>query len=323
LSIFTSLIEQLTMKKYLLQTTFLAIIASLLWSSAFVGVKIGLKYHSPLQFAGVRFLISGLILLPVIGNFERFKTEVKQNFAYVCLIAFLQVVLQYSFFYLGVNLVPASISAMIVGSGPLFVALVAHFSMPDDRMDWVKSISILLGIAGVAVITLGRKSMPSGAEIAMLGVVYLLLNNLTSGITNVVIARKQQTISPMILTSSSLFIGGLSMCLISLPIEGLPKQAFPPEYFIALAWLSFLSAAAISIWNTLLRRPGVKVSELNIWKFLIPVAGAILSWIILPNESADVVSVSGMILIALSLLILNLPIRKKKSDFMVSESNLG
>ena len=301
------------MKKYLSQTTFLAIVASLLWASAFVGIKIGLKYHTPLQFAGIRFLISGLILLPVIGNFKKIKKEVSNNFAFVCLIAFLQIVLQYSFFYLGVNLVPASISAMIVGSGPLFVALVAHFYMPDDRIDWAKSISILLGIAGVAVITLGRKSLPSGAEIALLGVVYLLLNNLSSGISNVVIARRQQTISPMILTSSSLFIGGLAMILISLPFEGLPTQSFSPEYFIALAWLSFLSAAAITIWNTLLRRPEVKVSELNIWKFLIPVAGAILSWIILPNESADSISISGMILIAISLLILNLPIGKKKT----------
>lgn len=301
------------MKKYLSQTTFLAIVASLLWSSAFVGVKIGLKYHTPLQFAGIRFLISGLILLPLIGDVKRFRKEVSTNFAYVCLIAFLQVVLQYTFFYMGVKLVPASISAMIVGSGPLFVALVAHFSIADDRLNWVKSISILLGIGGVAVITLGRKSLPSGAEIALIGVVYLLLNNLTSGITNVVVARKRQTISPMILTSSSLFIGGLSMCLISIPVEGLPKQVFPPEYFVALAWLSFLSAAAISIWNTLLRRPGVKVSELNIWKFLIPVAGAILSWIILPNESPDVVSVSGMLLIATSLLILNIPSFRRTS----------
>ncbi len=308
---FTPLIQQLVMKKYLLQTTFLAIVASLLWSSAFVGIKIGLRYQTPLQFAGIRFMISGLILLPVIGNFQKFNKEVKENFAYVFLIAFLQVVLQYTFFYIGISLVPASISAMIVGSGPLFVALVAHFSIVDDRMNWVKSMSILLGVAGVAVITIGRKSLPSGAEIALLGVVYLLLNNLTSGITNVVIARKQQTISPLILTSSSLFIGGLAMFLISIPIEGFSEQSFPPEYFVSLAWLSFLSAAAISIWNTLLRRPGVKVSELNIWKFLIPVAGAVLSWIILPNESADVVSVLGMILIALSLLILNLPIRRR------------
>jgi len=302
------------MKKYFSQTTFLAIIACLLWSSAFVGVKIGLKYHSPLQFAGIRFMLSGLMLLPVIHDFGKFRKEVSKNFAYVCLIAFLQVILQYSLFYMGVNLVPASISAMIVGSSPLFVALVAHFSISGDRMDWYKTASIALGIIGVAVITLGRKSIPSGAEIALLGVLFLLLNNLASGITNVVVARKKQSISPMVLTSASLFLGGAFLTIVSFPFEGLPKQTFPTEYYLALAWLSFLSAAAISIWNTLLRRPKVKVSELNIWKFLIPVSGAILSWLILPNESPDLISILGMVLIASSLLSLNLTKRKKKTS---------
>lgn len=300
------------MKKFLSQTTFLAIIASLLWSSAFVGVKIGLKYHTPLQFAGVRFLLAGLILLPVIGNWAPFKTEVKTNFWFVCLVAFLQVVLQYTFFYMGVNLVPASISAMIVGSSPLFVALVAHFSIKSDRLNWVKFLSILLGISGVAVITLGRRNLPSGAEIAIGGVLFLIMNNVSSGISNVVIAQKRNSVSPLVLTSSSLIIGGLEMILISLPVEGLPKHSFPASYFVALAWLSFLSATAVTIWNTLLQRPEVKVSELNIWKFLIPVSGAILSWLILPNESPDLLSVLGMCLIGSSLVVLNL-FQKKKS----------
>lgn len=302
------------MKKQYSQTIFLAIIACLLWSSAFAGVKIGLKYHTPLQFAGIRFILAGLLLLPVIPGFNQFREEVKANFAYVCLIAFLQVILQYSLFYLGVKLVPASISAMIVGSSPLFVALVAHFFVTGDRMNWLKTFSILLGILGVAVITLGRKSLPSGAGIAIWGVVFLLLNNLVSGVTNVVVARKKQTISPIVLTSSSLFIGGACMFAVSVPIEGIPCQFFPPEYFVALAWLSFLSAAAISIWNTLLRRPSVKVSELNVWKFLIPVSGAILSWIILPDESPDLVSLVGMVLIAGALVVLNVSGRKRKSD---------
>lgn len=302
------------MKKHIYQTTFLAIIACLLWSSAFVGVKIGLKYHTPLQFAGIRFMISGLILLPVINRSRRFWKEISENFGFVLLIAFLQVVLQYSLFYMGVNLVPASISAMIVGSSPLFVALVAHFFIPDDRMDWLKTGSILLGILGVAIITLGRQSLPSGAQIALTGVVLLLLNNLASGITNVVIALKKQTISPLVLTSASLFTGGLFLLIISIPIEGFPESEFPAEYVVALGWLSFLSAAAISIWNTLLRRPTIKVSELNVWKFLIPVSGAILSWIILPNESPDSVSVSGMIIIGISLVILNLPNRKRPEN---------
>jgi drug/metabolite transporter (DMT)-like permease len=298
------------MKYFWKQTTFLAILASLLWSSAFVGVKIGLKYHSPLQFAGVRFFMAGMVLLPFIGGLRRFGSEVKANFGFVCLVAFLQVVLQYSFFYLGVDLVPASISSMIVGSSPLFAASIAHFSFTDDRLTSRKIASILLGLAGVAIITFGRKKLPDGSEIALLGVAYLILNNISSGISNVVIARKEKAVSPMILASSTLILGGFTMMLISLPFEGLPKNTFPPEYFIAVCWLSFLSATAVSIWNTLLQRPEVKVSELNIWKFLIPVSGAILSWMILPNESPDFVSVSGMCLVGASLLVLSFSAKK-------------
>lgn len=302
------------MKKHLSNTIFLAIVACLLWSSAFVGVKIGLKFQTPLQFAGIRFMISGVILLPVVANFKRFWKEVAENMGFVLLVAFLQVVLQYSLFYMGISMLPASISAMIIGSSPLFVAMIAHFSIASDRMDWSKSFSIFLGILGVAIITLGQNQLPSGAKIALLGVLLLILNNVVSGITNVVVAQKGHNVSPLILTSSSLFIGGAGLLLISFPVEGLPKGTFPAEYFIALAWLSFLSAAAITIWNTLLRRPGVKVSELNIWKFLIPVSGAFLSWLILPDESPDIVSVSGMILIGVSLITLNIKNLLKRND---------
>lgn len=261
-------------------------------------------------------MISGLILLPVIHDWSRFVKEVKENLWYVFLIAFLQVMLQYSLFYLGISLLPASISAMIVGSSPIFIALVAHFFIKNDRINWSKTISFILGIIGVAVVSIGRKSLPSGAEIALGGVGLLILNNLVSGISNVVIARKQHSISPMVLTSSSLFIGGLSLLLVSFPIEGIPQKSFPPEYFAALAWLSFLSAAAITIWNTLLRRPDVKVSELNMWKFLIPVSGAILSWMILPDESPDRVSVAGMVFIGIALFVLNLSYRKKTNSLI-------
>ncbi|MGP1363573.1 MAG: EamA family transporter, partial [Bacteroides sp.] len=39
-----------------------ALLACILWSLAFVFIKIGLEYMPPLQFSGIRFLFSGLIL---------------------------------------------------------------------------------------------------------------------------------------------------------------------------------------------------------------------------------------------------------------------
>jgi drug/metabolite transporter (DMT)-like permease len=78
--------------------------------------------------------------------------------------------------------------------------------------------------------------------------------------------------------------------------------AFPMEHWLDLLWLSFMAAAAFSIWFRLLQRPGVKVSELNLFKFIIPVVGAILSWMLVPDEEPEWITVTGMIIITFSLI---------------------
>jgi drug/metabolite transporter (DMT)-like permease len=309
--LFWHLCGMLSIRRTFSDTTFLAVIASLLWASAFAGVKIGLKYHTPFQFAGVRFMFSGIMLILYFNHIRNYWKEVVRHWRFIAIIALLQTVIQYMLFYSGVDLLPASIAAMITGSSPLFVSIVAHFSIRDDRMDRMKLFSILTGVAGVAVISLGRSHLPSGVAISLLGASLLLANNFFSGWANVLISKHGQQISPVVLSSSSLFFGGAGLILISIPLEGYGLKAVAPEYFVSLAWLSFLSAAAFAIWYTLLQRPGVKVSELNMWKFLIPVAGAILSWILIPCETPDWVSVSGMLVIAASLLVNSYSGRKK------------
>jgi drug/metabolite transporter (DMT)-like permease len=102
-----------------------------------------------------------------------------------------------------------------------------------------------------------------------------------------------------------LISGGIGILLLSFIAEDHSFGIKPAAYYISLFYLGFLSAAAFSIWFVLLKRPGIKVSEINIWKFLIPVFGAILSWIILPDEKPALIPVIGMILITFSLILLN------------------
>src|SRR5680860_158370 len=293
------------MNSTLKSTTFLAILACLLWSTAFAGVKIGLEYQSPFQFAGIRFFISGVLIFIYFGKPKRFLTELKINWKFILLLSFVQIFGQYALFYSGLDLIPSALAAMIVGSQPLFIAVVAHFSFRNDKMTPLTTASILIGVAGIAIITLGRSKVELKGNLELLGIGLLLINNLVSGYSNVIVVKKSVGISPVVLSSSSLMIGGLMLFLVSIPKEGLNLGPFPLTYYYSLAWLSFLSAAAITIWYTLLKRPNVKVSLLNFWKFLIPVLGAILSWIILTDEKPDLLSIIGMAIIAISLIALN------------------
>ncbi|MCF8358234.1 MAG: DMT family transporter [Prolixibacteraceae bacterium] len=293
------------MRNLIKTTAFLAIVACLLWSTAFAGVKIGLKYMPPLQFAGIRFFISGLLLLCVFCNPKSYFKYIKQHWWFVLSIALLQTVLMYSLFYTGINMVPGAVGAMVIGSGPLFAAIVAHFAMHNDKMNVKTTLGILLGISGIVIINVGRQMQSIAGVKELLGVVILIGNNLVSGWYNVVVMKSKRKIPSMVLSSASLGIGGLILIFISIPLEGVHIQKFPVEFYFSLGWLSFLSAAAFAIWFALLKRPGVKVSYLNTWKFIIPVFGAILSWLLLPGESPDIFSLAGMFVVAAAMLVMN------------------
>lgn len=293
------------MPKFFSGTIFLAIVACLLWSSAFTGIKIGLQYTTPLQFAGLRFMLAGLLILPFCGDLSVYLKNVIDHHRTVALVSFFQTTLLYILFYPGLNMLPAAIAAIITGSQPLIIAVIAHFVARSERMTTRRMLSILLGLAGVVIISLNRGKITLSGGSQFLGLVLLLFSNVSSGIANIIVSRNRAPIPPLTLTSSQLFLGGLVLFLISLPVEGVPGGSYPAAYYVSLAWLTFLSAASFSIWFKLLKREGTIVADLNIWKFLIPVSGACLSWILIPGESPEFSSVIGMVFIACALLILN------------------
>jgi drug/metabolite transporter (DMT)-like permease len=298
------------MKSILRSTSFLAILTAFLWSTAFAGVKIGLQYQTPLQFGSLRFILAGLMVLIIHGHWSQYMQEVKREWKFILKIGIIQVVIQYGMFYSGMNLVPGAVGAMVVGSSPIFVALVAHFTHPDDKMTKMKAISFLAGVAGIALISFGRHGSGTENQWEWLGIILLILNNMASGYSNVLVSKFKRPLSPFILTSASLLAGGIMLYLVSLPVEGFQPGPFPFRYYIALTWLGFLSASAFSIWYSLLKRPGVKVSELNMWKFLIPVSGAGLSWLLIAGEKPDWNSLAGMSIIAFSLVLMSWSNRK-------------
>jgi len=292
--------------------SFLAIIACLLWSTAFVGVKIGLKFTTPLQFAGIRFFLAGLYILPFCGNVIRSLIRIRQNWKAVLRLALFQTFLLYALFYLGISMVPAGLTAIIIGANPLFSAIFAHILLQNDRLSLRKLAAIMLGITGVVIIAANREkfSWTEGRE--FWGILILICANIAGSIGNVLVVKYKTGLSPILLNSAQLMTGGAALFLISIPFEGLAFGMNQYPYYISLGWLSFMSAAAFSIWFVLLKRPGVKVSELNIWKFLIPVFGAFLSWVILPDETPVIVQIVGMGLIVLSLIVLNIRLPRQR-----------
>ena len=284
-----------------------ALIACLLWGSAFVGAKIAFQFAGPILVSGVRFTLAGLLLLPVIWlSGIKIRNELK-HWRFMLLFAFVQTFLQYGIFFIGLNKVPGATSAIIIGAGPLFVAIMAHLTLENDKLSLKKIAAVALGLSGVIFISLTKESSTIEYPNFYTGVILLLLSNIIGSYTNImVVKRKKSTMSPILLTSFANFTGGIMLLIVSFLIEKPEIKIFPLQFYLSIVWLSIIPAAAFSLWYSLLQNPEVKVSELNAWKFFVPVTGCILSWLVLPGESPNIYSITGIIIIIVALWLLQM-----------------
>jgi drug/metabolite transporter (DMT)-like permease len=283
-------------------TIFLAIIACLIWSTVYPAIKIGLNYAPPFHFAGIRFIIAGIMILPFTVGPSAFIKMLKEHWKVVIGVTSLQTLLNYSLFYQGMKLVPGALGAVIVGSQPLITAVVASFIIKEEKLSANKILTIILGISGVILISAGRQAFKLGTMAELIGVLMIFSANFATATSNVIISARSKGLNPFVLSSFSLFTGGAMIYILSLLTEQQPAWDQPGKYWAILGWLSFTSAFAFSIWYYLLQRPGVKVSELNLWKFIIPALGAVLSWIFVPDEHPEWITITGILIITFSLI---------------------
>lgn len=289
--------------KYIL----VAILTCIIWGTAFAFAKIGFEYVEPMRLSGMRFTLAGMLLWPVLVAKKIKISSFIQHWRFMLLFAFLQTFMQYGMFFMGLDKVPGATAAIIIGAGPLFVATMAHFLLDNDRMTLRKIFAILIGLAGVGFISLAKGEMMGNGSSFYIGVALLVFSNMVGGFTNIMVVKYKNSISPIALTSFANFTGGLMLFIVSLFIEGEKGLGYPFEFWAALIWLAIIPASCFSMWYTLLQKPGVKVSELNMWKFVIPIIGCVLSWLLLPNEYPDKSSLIGIMTITIALLIFQLP----------------
>lgn len=293
-----------------------AIFCCLLWATAFPAIKIGLKYLEPFTFAGFRFMIAGLLLVPVWWfTVEKPMKQVRHGIKMIVLVALFQTFMLYALFFWGMKIVPAAISAVIIGASPVFAAIVAHIGTKHDKLNRKKMVSIVIGMIGIVIIAVNRKSISADSEVSLWGIFVLLLASVASGIGNVIVAEDKKNINPFLLCSVQIFLGGAALFLVGLMLEDFPGFRQPRECYVVLFWLAAISALGFSLWFLLLQRKEVHTSDLNFWKFILPVFGAVFSWVFLPDEKPSLNVIWGMIFVALSILFYNLPTGKASKSF--------
>lgn len=286
-----------------------ALICALLWGSAFPVLKISnVELQMPpgdpiaqMVFAGIRFLLAGLIILLFLLVTNRAALYLKrQHLLGLVFLGIIQTALQYFFFYNGLANISGMQAAVLSSSGAFFAVILAHFFYKNDRLNWKKVIGIIAGFAGIMVANWGQEFQLS---FQLAGEGFMILSGIAAAVATILSKQLTIGIHPFAVAGWQFTFGSIVLLVVGIPQLSDNAITFTPFGYGLLIYAAFLSAVAFALWNCLLKYN--KAGEISIYKFLTPVSGAILSALFIPGEYLNIYILAAIALVGAGIFVIN------------------
>ena len=257
-----------------------ALSAAIAWGWAYPLIKLGfaefqitqLMTGSKMLFAGIRFVLAGLIVLAIAGASRRpFAVVGKGSWLYVLLFALLNTGLHYYFFYVGLSYSEGARAAILNSLGTFLLVLLACIFFKSDKLTPNKIVGCLMGFAGILALNIGGGH--SGG-FTFMGDGMIILNAMCAAFAGLMTRGLGKRVDVFVGTGYSLALGGVMLVVPGLLFGGsIPDVTFAGVVILML--LVSISALGFTLYNKLLTcNP---VGKVAIFNSLIPVVGAVTS----------------------------------------------
>ncbi len=258
----------------------LALTCAVLWGWAYPLIKIGFgalcimpeMTGAKMVFAGLRFALSGLIILMLAGGKRLdFKLRRKADAWYILLYALLNTSLHYACFYIGLSHSEGARAAILNSLGTFALVILACLFFKSDRLTPRKLAGCAVGIAGLLALNLNGAASGS---FTFMGDGMIILNALCSAFAGLLTRGLGQRVNVFVGTGYSLLFGGAMLVIPGLLMHE-PPVSLNLAGVLVFMGLVFISTVSFALYNKLLTcNP---VGKIAIYNSLIPVVGAVTS----------------------------------------------
>lgn len=279
-----------------------ALLVTFLWSTSWVLIKFGLDDIPPLTFAGLRYTLAFLVLLPLAFR-RRHVADLSQlspgTWLQLIALGLLFYAVTQGAQFLGLTYLPAITVNLLLSFTIIVVVLLGIWILGElpTKAQWIGMVVFLVGVS----IFFYPPAFPGDQAIGILVVLAGVLANAFSSILGRNLNRSM-TIAPSVITVISMGIGGIALLVAGLLIQGLPSLSL--SNWAIILWLAVVNSAfAFTLWNHTLRTLTAMESSLinNTMMIQIP----ILAWLFL-DEQTSALEILGMILAGLGIVIVQI-----------------
>jgi drug/metabolite transporter (DMT)-like permease len=280
------------------------------WGSTYLAIRVGVREVPPFLLAAMRFLVAGLVLYGwMIARGERSPSA--RQWASACLLAILFFVLDYGLLFWAEQRVPSGIAAVMMAMNAPFMALSEIILLRTLRLSVRLALSLLIGIAGVAVLVSHSLNL-GGAPIDRFGAVALIVASLSWSVSSALTRKLPLPPSKTMSSGAQMLAGGVFLALTSAALGEF--RGFHPSTVSREAWLSLLylivagSIVAFTAYLWLIHHESP--TKVATYAYVNPVVAVLLGYF-LGGETLGLRTILGTLFILISVVVITMTPAKK------------
>jgi drug/metabolite transporter (DMT)-like permease len=277
----------------------LLVVLSVLWGGSFLFGKIALAELPPFTVVLVRVGLAALALWLAVAVTHQALPRTRAVWLAFFAMGLLNNLVPFSLIMFGQVRIGSGLASILNATTPLWTVIVAHFLTADETMNARKLASVLIGLAGVAVMIGPLALAGLGGDVAaQLAVIAATLSYAFAGLYGRRFAR--MGVKPMVVAAGQ--VGATTLMLLPVALLFDMPWTLPmpgPRTWAALAGLALLSTAlGYVLYFRILARAGA--TNVLLVTFLIPISGVLMGRLVL-DETLEPRQLAGMALIGLGL----------------------
>jgi len=287
------------------------------WGSTYLAIRIGVREVPPFLLAGVRFLVAGVVLY----GWMRLKgtpSPTAREWGAASLLAVLIFVLDYGLVFWSERRVPSGITAVMMATIPVFMALAEIVFLRTQRLTWRLALALVVGMGGVAVLV-GRSGLSErmnlgGAPVDTAGACALIVGAIAWSVAASLSRRLPSPSSKVMSSGAQMLAGGVLLTLTSALLgefRGFHVQAVSRSAWLALAYLIVAgSIVAFTAYVWLIHHESP--TKVGTYAYVNPVVAVVLGYF-LGGEALGLRTILGTVLVLVSVVVITTGPAKKRS----------
>ena len=246
-----------------------------LWGFTWMYLKISLAEMPLYTGLSIRFSIAGIIfwiMYFIKGHKVNLTTDLKNVYL---LFTFFNFSLCYYLTYWGAKYVYSNLGAIIWSLLPICVAMMAHFYLPDDRLNKKKAFGMLIGLIGTILLFYERDMLGEGQ--ATFGIIAILLSVVLAAWPNVYLKMQKSSINSYHLNAVGMTLSGVLFLICALIFE---NNAFIPIDNKNLFAIFFLTIpGTVMTWGIYIWLFNhLPVTQISYTAFYPPIIATVVGW---------------------------------------------